>query len=85
MKLRAGWEMFETEMDFFVSHQDELVSAHRGMVLVIRGREVLGAHSSPLEAYLAANARYEPGSYMIQPCLPGPGAYTVTLSLSMAL
>ena len=72
--------MFEKELDFFIAHQDELVAKHRGQTLVIRGDHIEGAYSSPLEAYLAAQAQFPLGTFMIQPCEPGPSAYTVTIS-----
>ena len=72
--------MFETELKYFIAHQDELVAKHHGKVLLIRGERVDDVFNSPLEAYLAAQKKYAPGTYMIQPCEAGPNAYTVTLS-----
>ncbi|HVR72524.1 MAG TPA: hypothetical protein VMT87_16940 [Vicinamibacteria bacterium] len=73
--------MFDTELAFFIAHQDELVAQHRGKALVIRGEKVEGAYDSPLQAYLAAQRTFPPGTFMIQPCEPGPNAYTVTINL----
>ena len=72
--------MFDQELAFFIAHQDELVAKHGGKTLVIRGDEVVGAYPSALKAYLAAQERFPVGTFMIQPCLPGPDAYTVTIS-----
>ena len=72
--------MFEKELEFFVANQDRLVEQHLGKVLVIRGAEVVGAFDSSIEAYQAGMSRYAPGTFMIQPCEPGPGAYTVTIA-----
>lgn len=72
--------MFEKELAFFISHQDELVAKHRGKTLVLRGENVEGAYDSPLRAYLSAKEKFEPGTFMIQPCQPGPNAYTVTIN-----
>jgi hypothetical protein len=72
--------MFEKELAFFIAHQDELVAKFRGTALVIRGDEVVGAYPSALAAYLAAEKRFRVGTFMIQPCEPGPGAYTVTIN-----
>jgi len=71
---------FQQELDYFMAHQDELVRAHRGKVLVIQGTQVLGVYSSLLEAYIEAQKSYELGSFMIQRCEPGPGAFTATVS-----
>ncbi len=72
--------MFDRELEYFIAHQDELVAQHRGKVLVLRGETVDGAYDSALEAYLDAQRRFSPGSFMLQPCEPGPGAYSVTIA-----
>lgn len=72
-------DMFDTELEYFIAHQDELVAQHRGKALVIRGEHVEGAYPSPLVAYLAAKAQFPVGTFMIQPCEPGPSAYTVSI------
>jgi hypothetical protein len=72
--------MFDTELEFFIANQDDLVRRYRGTVLVIRGREVVGAFPTAIEAYSSASRQFPAGSYMLQPCQPGPSAYTVTLA-----
>lgn len=72
--------MFEKELAFFIAKQDDLVRKYKGTVLIIRGEEVAGAYPTPLAAYLAAREQFSPGTYMLQPCEPGTGAYTVTLT-----
>ena len=72
--------MFDKELAFFIAHQDELVAKHLGKVLVIRGEQVEGAYDSALAAYLSAEERFQPGTFMLQPCQPGPSAYTVTIN-----
>lgn len=72
--------MFERELNYFIAHQEELVAKHRGKVLVLCGEAVEGVYLSALDAYQDAQVRFAPGAYMIQPCEPGPSAYTVTLS-----
>jgi hypothetical protein len=74
--------VFDTELEFFIANQDDLVKRFRGTVLVIRGNEVVGAYGTPIEAYLAAQERFPAGTYMLQPCQPGPSAYTVTINAS---
>lgn len=72
--------MFDQELQYFIRHQDELVARYRGSVLILRGDQVVGAYPTPLEAYLAGLRDYAIGTFMIQPCEPGPAAYTVTLA-----
>jgi len=72
--------LFKEELDFFMANQAELVRAHVGKVLVIRGTQVVGVYSSPLEAYVEALKSYQLGSFMIQRCEAGPGAFSATVS-----
>jgi hypothetical protein len=72
--------MLEAELDYFKTNQAELVKKYRGKVLVLRDHEVVYVAATPLEAYLAAKDRYEAGTFMIQPCEPGPAAYSVTIA-----
>jgi hypothetical protein len=72
--------MFKKELEFFIANQKKLVKKHRGKILVIRGQVVAGVYEDVLEAFLEAQKKYKIGTFMIQPCLPGPSAYTVTVS-----
>jgi hypothetical protein len=74
--------MFDRELAFFIANQADLVARFDGQVLLLRGDEIAGVYDSALAAYCDAQARFEPGSYMIQPCAPGPDAYTVTITSS---
>lgn len=72
--------MFDREFKFFRENQESLVAKYGGRYLVIVAEEVVGAYDSPLSAYVAAGKSYEPGSFMIQECRPGPSAYTATIA-----
>jgi hypothetical protein len=72
--------MFDKELAFFIDNQAELVSKFGGRVLLLKDASVVGDFETPLEAYLAGQKKYALGTFMIQPCEPGPAAYTVTLS-----
>ena len=72
--------MFDTELNYFKAHQDELVAKHGGKTLVIRGENIEGVYETALQAYLEAQKTFELGTFMIQSCAPGPEAYTVTIS-----
>ena len=71
--------MFEKELAFFITNQRELVQKYSGKTLVIRGNDVAGVYDSALQAYLEAQKQFARGSFMLQPCEPGPEAYTVTI------
>ena len=72
--------MFDKELAFFIDNQAELVSKYRGQVLILKDAAVVGAYPTPLAAQTAAERRFGIVTYMLQPCEPGPGAYTVTVS-----
>jgi len=72
--------MFKEELEFFIANQSDLVSKYHGKVLVIKGQTIIGVYQDALDAYLQAQKEHEIGTFMIQPCEPGPYAYTVTLS-----
>ena len=65
--------------DYFVENQAELVGKYNGKILVIRDRQVVGAYQNHLEAYYAAVSQYPLGSFIIQTCIAGPNAYTISL------
>jgi hypothetical protein len=72
--------MFDQELNFFIENQEELVKQYRGKVLVLIGKNVVGAFGDLKEAYKEAVKNYELGTFMLQRCEPGPDAYTVTIS-----
>lgn len=72
---------FQNELEYFIANQEQLVDQYAGKVLVIKDQRVIGAYDTSLEAYTEAQKTYELGTFMLQPCVPGPGAYTVTVNL----
>jgi hypothetical protein len=72
--------MFDEELSYFQKNQDDLVKKYNGKTLVIKNSSVLGAYDTPLIAYKETVKVHKPGSFMLQPCKPGPDAYTVTIS-----
>lgn len=72
--------MFEKELEYFKANQDELVKKHNGKILILKDEEICGAYDTTIDAYLDGNKKYGEGSFMIQRCIPGPDAYTVTVA-----
>lgn len=72
--------MFLEELDFFKMHQEELVQKYKGKILVIKGQAVVGAYADIWSAYEEAQKEHPLGTFMLQPCEPGPQAYTVTIT-----
>lgn len=69
-------EILKEQLDYFIGHQDELVQKHRGKVLVIKDKAVVGVYGSEWDAYAEATKAFEPGTFLIQKCLAGQNAYT---------
>ena len=72
--------MFQEELKFFQQNQNSFVSQYFGKILVIKGNILLGIYDTALVALKETTKNYELGSFMIQPCIPGPDAYTVTIN-----
>ena len=72
--------MFDQEFNYFIAHQEELVKKYSNKTLILKGEEVIGAFDSPLHAYIFAKDKYAPGSYMLQRCISGTDAYTVSIA-----
>ncbi len=71
--------MFTQELEYFIANQAELVSKFGGKIVVIKGEELIGVYDNLLEAYRETQKVYQPGTLMLQPCLPGSDAYTVVI------
>ncbi len=63
-------EKFDNQYRYFVKHRDELVKKYYKRFLVIRNESIAGNYASFDEALYAASAKYEPGTFNIQQCLP---------------
>ncbi|MCL2151276.1 MAG: hypothetical protein FWH50_03540 [Coriobacteriia bacterium] len=70
----------DRELEFFINNQESLVKRFGGKTLVLHKQSVAGVFDNRLEAYTEAKKRFDPGTFMIQDCLPGPEAYTVDVS-----
>lgn len=73
-------DTLQENLDYFIQNQNELVEKYRGKALVIKNRQVVGVYDEPLEAYLAASKKFEPGTFSLQPCSAGVEAYSVTIN-----
>lgn len=70
--------MLEKEFDFYLKNQESLVKDYKGKFLVIQGENVVDVFASEEEAFLVSSKKYEPGSFLIQLCEEGEGAFTET-------
>jgi len=68
--------MLETEFQYYLDHQNELVKKYNGQYIVIVGNAVVGSHSTHREAYDSAVKQYNEGTFLIQLCSPGEDSYS---------
>lgn len=74
----------EEELDYYIKHQNELVKQYEGKYLVIKNKKIVGAYDSEIEAYNDAKNKFEVGTFLIQPCMPGSESYTQTFHSRVA-
>ena len=72
--------MLKKEFDFFVKNQNDLVAKYNGKVLAIQGDSIIGVYDNISDAYTSIKNENKLGSTMIQRCIPGPEAYTATIT-----
>ena len=80
-----AYENLKKELNFFIKHQDELVKKYNGKFLVLKNQRVVGVYDTIRDAYWEAQKKYKLGTFAIQPCKPGPEAYTRYYTRRLAL
>jgi hypothetical protein len=68
--------MLDKEFRYFQAHRSELAKEHNGQFVVIKDETVLGFYDSELQAYTETKKLHEPGTFLIQKCLPGENSDT---------
>jgi hypothetical protein len=74
----------QKQLEYFKSHQDELVKQYKGNFLVIKDQQVQGIYNTEIEAYTDAKNKFALGTFLIQQCLPGQESYTQTFHSRVA-
>jgi hypothetical protein len=74
----------QKELEYFKSHQEELVQKYLGKFLVIKNQKVQGVYDTEMDAYTDAKKNFELGTFLIQHCLPGEESYTQTFHSRVA-
>lgn len=67
---------FESDLNYFIANQDELVLKYNGKQLVIHNQEVINAFDTVGGAFDFGCAKFGAGHFSIQRCIPGKAAYT---------
>ena len=78
-------EYLKKQLEYFKSHQEELVKKYRGKFLVIKDQGVQDVYDTEIEAYTDAKKKLGLGNFLIQLCLPGQESYTQTFHSRVAL
>lgn len=76
---RGGQKMttsLQREFDYYLKHQNELVSKYKGKFIVIKDQQVIDVYDSELEAVLETGKKHDMGTFLVQKCEPGPDSYT---------
>lgn len=68
----------EKELKYFKENQNELVDEYYGRYIVIKDQKVIGDYDSELEAFESTKQDHEPGTFLIQHCMPGEDVYSET-------
>lgn len=66
------------ELDYYVAHQRELVAAHNGKFVVIKGEQLIGVYDDELAAVRETSKTHELGTFLVQKCEIGKSGYTQT-------
>jgi len=60
----------DEEYQYYIDNQDELANQYSGKYLIVKDKSVKGVYDSEIEAYQEAKKQFEPGTFLIKPCLP---------------
>jgi hypothetical protein len=63
------------EFDYYLAHQNELVTKYNGMYVVIKDEKVIGAFEDQLKAVSETAKTHELGTFLVQKVEPGTDAY----------
>jgi len=69
--------MLDKEFQYYLNNQKELLPLYENKYVAIVGEKVVGAYATASEALYDTDAKYTPGTCLIQLCTPGNGAYSV--------
>jgi hypothetical protein len=67
-----------SEFQFYLDHQNELVSLCDGKVVVILSNALIGVYDTELEAIEKTSEKHALGTFLVQKCGPGEENYTQT-------
>ena len=72
------------EFQYYLDHQEELVSKYDGKVIVIKDQTVIGVYKSELQAVQETTKKHPLGTFLVQICQPGKDSVTQTFHSRVA-
>jgi hypothetical protein len=78
-------ETLQSEFEYYLAHQDELVQKYGGKVIVIKDHAVIGVYDSDIQAVTETVKEHELGTFLVQACEPGRNSYRQTFHSRVAL
>ena len=66
------------EFEFYLKHQDELVSRHEGRIVAIKGHQLLGVYDNYGQAISETTKEHALGTFLLQKVSLGNADYTAT-------
>jgi hypothetical protein len=69
-------KVLKENFDFYVANQAQLAKKYRGRFLVIKGKKVIGAYETELDAVQETAKDHKVGTFLVQKCEPGEENYT---------
>lgn len=70
--------MLNTEFEYFLKNQAQLVERYNGKFIVIKNEKVIGVYDSHPSAYNNTLKTETIGTFLIQHCIPGENSYKQT-------
>ncbi|GMQ96552.1 MAG: hypothetical protein BMS9Abin15_0225 [Gammaproteobacteria bacterium] len=70
--------VLESEFQYYLKNQDELVKQYAGKHIVIKNHEVIGSYDSELEAVEETSKEHKLGTFLVQKCEAGDQSYSQT-------
>ena len=62
--------MLEKEFQYYIEHENELLSKYSGNYIIIVGNEIVGVYSDKKKAYFDSIKKYSLGTFFMKQCLP---------------
>ena len=66
----------QSEFEFYLSHQDEMVKKYDGKYVVIKNEAVLGAYDDELSAIAETEKSHKLGTFLVQKVSQGDAGYS---------